>query len=77
MPVSEGRVPFPDPGPDPRKIVEATLKSGIIDTKLSIGELVQKIGGDLDQVAGYVLAWEKYVLVVGAKADVMPEIRFR
>ena len=58
-----------------KQIVEATLRSGAIDTKQSIESLVSKIGGGIDEVAGYVLAWERYVLVVARDLE-SPVIRF-
>ena len=54
-------------------IVNAALKSGTIDTKMPIAELVKKFEDPISQVAGYVLAWDKYVLVVGL-ADMEEEI---
>ena len=46
------------------KIVETALSSGIIDRKTTLEDVVKKFGPDVNQVAGYVLAWERYVLVV-------------
>ncbi len=46
-------------------IVNAALNSGIIDANAPIAELVKKFELPINQVAGYVLAWDKYVLVVG------------
>lgn len=47
------------------EIVRAAMSSGVIDTKMSLAEIVKKFEDPIDQVAGYVLAWDKYVLVVG------------
>lgn len=46
-------------------VISAALKSGVIDTKMSIETMVSKFGDSINEVAGYVLAWDKYVLVVG------------
>jgi hypothetical protein len=54
-------------------IIDAALKSGVIDVKAPIGELVKKFENPIDQVAGYVAAWDKYVLVV-ALADLEEEV---
>ncbi len=58
-----------------KQVVESTLRSGVIDTKQSVESLVNKIGGGIDEVAGYVLAWERYVLVVAQDLE-SPVIRF-
>jgi hypothetical protein len=57
------------------RLVDAALKSGIIDPKLSIADVAQKFGPDIEEVAGYVIAWERYVLVVGSATE--PEIVIR
>lgn len=62
--------------PSVAKIVDAALKSGAIDPNISIGEVVRKIGSDLDPVAGYVAAWDRYVLVVAKTGEITPKITF-
>ncbi len=61
---------------DPRKIMEAAMRSGIIDPKMTIEDISRRFGPDIDQVAGYVAAWDRYVLVVGI-SELTPEISFR
>lgn len=53
-------------------IINAALKSGVIDTKMSIETMVSKFGNPINEVAGYVLAWDKYVLVVAE--DIKDEV---
>jgi hypothetical protein len=48
------------------KIVESAMSSGLIDRKATLEDVVKQFGSDLDQVAGYVAAWDRYVLVVSA-----------
>ncbi|MEW8050189.1 MAG: hypothetical protein AB2809_07410 [Candidatus Thiodiazotropha sp.] len=50
-----------------RKLLNSAIEGGIIDAKMPMAELVDKLGPSIDEVAGYVLAWDKYVLVVGAE----------
>jgi hypothetical protein len=52
--------------PRTREVLEAAIEGGVIDAKMSAAELVRKFGPSIDEVAGYVLAWDKYVLVVGS-----------
>ena len=47
-------------------LLEAAIKGGLIDAKMPVTEMVKRLGSSIDEVAGYVLAWDKYVLVVGA-----------
>ncbi|MBZ0262399.1 MAG: hypothetical protein K8F90_17580 [Hyphomicrobiales bacterium] len=51
------------------KLVDTALSSGIVDRKASIEDIVKKFGSDVDQVAGYVAAWERYVIVVAMNSD--------
>lgn len=55
------------------KIVDVALNSGLIDAKVTLPEMVRKIGSGIDEVAGYVAAWDRYVLVVASNpgADVI------
>lgn len=55
------------------KILDAALSSGAIEGKMSIQDVIGRLGGGIDEVAGYVVAWEKYVLVVAEFTDI-PEI---
>ena len=48
-----------------QQIVNKALASGAIDKNMKLENVLRKMGPDIDQVAGYVLAWEDYVLVVG------------
>jgi len=52
-----------------RKAIEFVQSSGLVDLKVSLEKAVGAVS-KLDEVAGYVLAWERYVLVV---ADEMAE----
>jgi hypothetical protein len=61
--------------PDARTIVRQALESGVIEKELTVADVVDRLGAEVDQVAGYVVAWEKYVLVVGNE-ELTPEIRF-
>jgi len=49
-----------------RELLDAAVQGGLIDAKMPAAEVVKKLGSSIDEVAGYVLAWDKYVLVVGA-----------
>ncbi|MEV7684218.1 hypothetical protein AB0O64_37665 [Streptomyces sp. NPDC088341] len=51
------------PPSDARKALEFLRTSGLVDLSLPLESVVDRIG-QLDDVAGYVLAWERYVLVV-------------
>ncbi|HXV25338.1 MAG TPA: hypothetical protein VED46_13885 [Alphaproteobacteria bacterium] len=57
------------------KLLDAALKSGIIDAKVSLADIASRFGPDIEEVAGYVVAWERYVLVVGSATE--PEIVIR
>ena len=48
-----------------QQIVNKALASGAIDKNKKLENVLRRMGPDIDQVAGYVLAWEDYVLVVG------------
>ena len=41
----------------------------MIDAKMPMTEMVKKLGPSIDEVAGYVLAWDTYVLVVAADLE--------
>lgn len=49
---------------DISRIVDVALNSGLIDAKATLPEIVRKVGSGIDEVAGYVAAWDRYVLVV-------------
>lgn len=49
-----------------RELLDAAVQGGLIDAKMPAAEVVRKLGPSIDEIAGYVLAWDKYVLVVGA-----------
>lgn len=57
-------------------IVKAAMASGVIQRETSLSDAVERLGKDIDQVAGYVCAWDKYVLVV-AHQDLTPEVTFK
>jgi len=47
-------------------IVERLKESKVIDLDASVGKVLSaSLVTDVEKVAGYVLAWDKYVLVVG------------
>ncbi|HOS97648.1 MAG TPA: hypothetical protein PLR71_14725 [Deltaproteobacteria bacterium] len=52
-----------NPSFDARKAVEFLQASKLVDLKMPVEQLVGAVS-KLEQVAGYVLAWERYVLVV-------------
>ena len=49
-----------------RKAMEFLTASGLVDRKIPLERVVGSVS-KLDEVAGYVLAWERYVLVVAEK----------
>ncbi|WP_354644344.1 hypothetical protein [Kitasatospora camelliae] len=51
------------PPVDARKALDFLRTSGLVDLSLPLERVVDQVG-QLDEVAGYVLAWERYVLVV-------------
>ncbi|MBL1101980.1 hypothetical protein [Streptomyces coffeae] len=53
---------------DTRKALEFLQTSGLVHLEIPLEQLVRATT-TLDEVAGYVLAWEKYVLVVAAECD--------
>lgn len=57
-------------------IVNSALKSGAFNRDVKINDLVDSLGHDIDQLAGYVVAWEKYVAVI-ASDDVTPEVSIK
>ncbi|WP_416979409.1 hypothetical protein [Streptomyces sp. T028] len=55
---------------DARKALDFLRSSGLVDLSLPLERVVGQVS-QLDDVAGYVLAWERYVLVVASEvADV-------
>ncbi|MBL8228491.1 MAG: hypothetical protein JNL98_08440 [Bryobacterales bacterium] len=52
-----------------RKAVEFLQSSGLVDLKMPVERVVGAVS-KLDEVAGYVLAWERYVLVVADIAEI-------
>ncbi|MFE3864513.1 hypothetical protein ACFXPT_29275 [Streptomyces goshikiensis] len=56
------------PPVDSRKALDFLRTSGLVDLKLPLERVVGQIS-QLDDVAGYVLAWERYVLVVANEVD--------
>lgn len=54
-----------------RKALELLRSSEIVNLEIPVSRLTDSVS-KLEEVAGYVLAWEKYVLVVGdIAADVV------
>lgn len=51
------------PSVDARKALDFLRTSGLIDLSAPLERVVGQVS-QLDDVAGYVLAWERYVLVV-------------
>ncbi|WP_336047862.1 hypothetical protein [Streptomyces sp. CA2R101] len=63
--------PPPPPPIDARKALDFLRTSGLVDLSVPLERVVDQVS-QLDDVAGYVLAWERYVLVVAnhvAEAD--------
>lgn len=52
-----------------RKVVVNALKSGVVDPKLTMETLVNNFESNIDEVAGYVAAWDKYVVVVAHEIE--------
>lgn len=48
-----------------RKAMDFLQTSKMIDLKMPIEKIVEAVS-ELDQVAGYVCAWERYVIVVAS-----------
>lgn len=55
-------------------VVKAAFKSGALNPKLTVEDAV-RLGSGVEEVAGYVLAWERYVLVVAR--DLAAEVTFK
>ncbi|MEU5211034.1 hypothetical protein [Streptomyces sp. NPDC020742] len=53
----------PPPMVDARKALDFLRTSGLVDLGVPLERVVDQVS-QLDDVAGYVLAWERYVLVV-------------
>ncbi|MET9888517.1 hypothetical protein ABZZ20_36485 [Streptomyces sp. NPDC006430] len=51
------------PPVDARKALDFLRSSGLVDLSVPLERVVGQVS-QLDDVAGYVLAWERYVLVV-------------
>ncbi|MFI2261569.1 hypothetical protein [Streptomyces tubercidicus] len=51
------------PPVDARKALDFLRTSGLVDLNVPLHRVVDQVS-QLDDVAGYVLAWERYVLVV-------------
>ncbi|MCF3173744.1 hypothetical protein IPZ61_10495 [Streptomyces sioyaensis] len=51
------------PPVDARKALDFLRTSGLVDLSVPLERVVDQVS-QLDDVAGYVLAWERYVLVV-------------
>lgn len=56
------------------EVVQAAFKSGALNPKLTAEEAV-RLGSGVEEVAGYVIAWERYVLVVAR--DLAAEVTFK
>ncbi|MFG2530616.1 hypothetical protein [Streptomyces sp. NPDC048516] len=53
----------PPPPIDARKALDFLRTSGLVDLSVPLERVVDQVS-QIDDVAGYVLAWERYVLVV-------------
>ncbi|KOG38406.1 hypothetical protein [Streptomyces decoyicus] len=53
----------PPPPVDARKALDFLRTSGLVDLSVPLERVVDQVS-QIDDVAGYVLAWERYVLVV-------------
>ncbi|MGW9433956.1 hypothetical protein ACWHA1_39320 [Streptomyces decoyicus] len=53
----------PSPPVDARKALDFLRTSGLVDLSVPLERVVDQVS-QIDDVAGYVLAWERYVLVV-------------
>ncbi|MFF3767644.1 hypothetical protein ACFYYR_26680 [Streptomyces sp. NPDC001922] len=53
----------PCPPVDARKALDFVRTSGLVDLTVPLERIVGQVS-QLEDVAGYVLAWERYVLVV-------------
>lgn len=53
---------------DTRRALGFLQESKLVNLDMSVSDLSASVGR-LDEVAGYVIAWEKYVLVVSELAD--------
>ncbi|HMB78231.1 MAG TPA: hypothetical protein VKN76_17695 [Kiloniellaceae bacterium] len=58
-----------DPPGRTSEILNAAIKGGLIDAKMPMTDVVDKLGSSIDAVAGYVLAWDKYVVVIADAFD--------
>lgn len=56
------------PPVDARKALDFLRTSGLIDLSVPLEHVVGQVS-QLDDVAGYVLAWERYVLVVANEVE--------
>ena len=57
----------PPPPVDARKALDFLRNSGLVDLSIPLSRVVAQVS-QLDDVAGYVLAGERYVLVVANEA---------
>ncbi|WP_432073879.1 hypothetical protein [Streptomyces wuyuanensis] len=63
-PLEQGGASMSCPPPvDARKALDFLRTSGLVDLSVPLERVVGQVS-QLDDVAGYVLAWERYVLVV-------------
>ena len=53
---------------DARKAIEFLQTSELVNLKMPLEQLVRNVS-KLEEVAGYVIAWEKYVLVVASELE--------
>ncbi|MET7801781.1 hypothetical protein [Streptomyces decoyicus] len=56
-------MPCPPTPVDARKALDFLRTSGLVDLSVPLERVVDQVS-QIDDVAGYVLAWERYVLVV-------------
>ncbi len=58
----------PSGGLEARKAIDFLQRSELINLEMPVSQLVQGVS-DFERVAGYVVAWDRYVVVVGAEAQ--------
>jgi hypothetical protein len=52
------------------EMIDRLKEAKVIDLDVSIGKVLSaSLVTDIEKVAGYVLAWDKYVLVVGKEME--------
>ena len=55
-----------------RQIFDAAVRNNLIDGNASVQKLMNDLGGDVAELGGYVLAWDRYVLVIKGEDTIEP-----